>query len=381
MKWIMYGRFLVLIGISALASCGGSNDASQQKPPPPTAVNVYTVQTGSARYNDQYPGTVTALNQVDIRAQVSGYISGIFFTDGQWVNKGDKLYSIDPQQYKSTYEQAVANLNVAEANLARAQQDADRYQELSNQDAVAKQVLDHALADLESNKKQVDAAKANVRAVETNLRYTTIFAPFAGTIGMSQVKLGAAVSPGQTVLNTISSDDPIAVDIAVDQKNIPSFLKMTEKTELKDSVFTLLLSDQTVYPYQGKIFLIDRAVDPQTGTIKTRLLFSNTKKDLRVGMTCNVLVRNNTSNQSILIPYLAVVEQMGEYFVFTIKDNKVTQQKVALGPRLSGKVVVRDGLQVGQQIVTDGVQKIRDGAVVQVGIPPPPATHDSTKTK
>jgi len=380
MKWIMYGRFLVSIGVGALSSCGGT-ETPQQKPPP-TAVNVYTVQQGSARYNDQYPGTVTALNQVDIRAQVSGYITGIFFTDGQWVNKGDKLYSIDPQQYKGAYEQSVANLSVAEANLAKSQQDADRYQELSNQDAIAKQILDHALADLEASKKQVDAAKANVKAVETNLRYTNIFAPFSGTIGISQVKLGAAVSPGQTILNTISSDDPIAVDFAVNQKNIPWFLKMAaEKAELKDSIFTILLSDQSVYPNSGKIFLIDRAVDPQTGTIKTRLLFPNTKKNLRVGMTCNVLVRNNTNQQSILIPYLAVVEQMGEYFVFIVNDNKVTQQKVSLGPKIRDKVVVRDGLQVGQQIVTDGVQKIRDGAMVQVGVPQPTVTHDSTKTK
>jgi RND family efflux transporter MFP subunit len=368
MKWKMYGRFLIAMG--ALTSCGGADTSSQQKPPPPAAVNVYTVQQGSSRYNDQYPGTVTAINQVDIRAQISGYINGIFFTDGQWVNKGDKLYSIDPQQYRGAYEQSVASLNVAEANLARSQQDADRYQELSNQDAIAKQVLDHAIADLEASKRQVEAAKANVKIVETNLRYATIYAPFSGTIGISQVKLGAAVSPGQTVLNTISSDDPIAVDFAVDQKNIPWFLKLAaDKTELKDSVFTLLLSDLTIYPGTGKIFLIDRAVDPQSGTIKTRLLFNNAKKNLRVGMTCNVLVRNNTNQQSILIPYRAVVEQMGEYFVFTVTGNKVAQQKIVLGAKISDKVIVKEGLKVGQQIVTDGVQKIRDGAMVQVGIP------------
>ena len=173
-------------------SCACGAGSSTPPVPPPTQVNVVTVKEGSALFYDFYPGTLTALNQVDVRAQVSGYISGIYFTDGQFVKKGQKLYSIDPQQYQGAYEQAVANLHVAQANLAKAQQDADRYLELSKQDAIAKQVLDHALADLESAKRQVEAAKANTSSIETNLRYTTIYAPFSGTIGREKSSPGGS---------------------------------------------------------------------------------------------------------------------------------------------------------------------------------------------
>src|ERR1700730_6840206 len=128
MKYTKYWIGLSLSGIVLFVSCGEKNDPSQQKAPPPVAVNIYTVQEGSAIYYDQYPATVTALNQVDVRPQVTGYITGIFFTEGQHVNKGDKLYTIDQQQYRGAYEQAVANLNVSKANLAKAQQDADRYE-------------------------------------------------------------------------------------------------------------------------------------------------------------------------------------------------------------------------------------------------------------
>ncbi len=379
MKYVKYKIGLCLIGMVSLLSCGDKNDpAQQQKAPPPVPVNTYTVQEGSAVYYDSYPATVTALNQVDVRAQVAGYITGIFFKEGQDVKKGDKLYSIDQQQYRGSYEAAVANLNVAKANLAKAQQDADRYQELSKQDAIAKQTLDHALADLEANKKQVEAAQANVSSVETNLRYATIYAPFSGTIGISQVKIGAAVSPGQTLLNTISSDDPITVDVAVDEKQIPRLIQLQQdKSAQKDSVFSIVLSDGSKFPYPGRVYAIDRAVDPQTGTIITRLEFPNPKKILKAGMTCNVRIKNNTAAQSVLIPYKAVTEQMAEFFVFVVGDsNKVSQHKITLGPRINDRVVVREGLQAGQQIVIDGMQKLREGSVVQIA----PPKQDSTKT-
>ena len=368
---------------SLLNSCG-SNAGSANPAALPVLVNVFKVVPGPALYYDLYPGTVTALNQVDVRPQVSGYINGIFFTEGQFVQKGQKLYSIDPQQYQGAYEQAVANLHVAQANLAKAQQDADRYQELSKQDAIAKQTVDHAMADLESAKRQVDAAKANVSAIGTNLRYTTISAPFSGTIGISQVKIGTSVSPGQTILNTISSDEPMAVDFAPDEKQLPRILSLQQhsQADLKDSVFTISLADLSIYPYPGHIYVVDRAVDPMTGTIKVRLEFPNPKKLLRAGMSCNVRIKNDAGDKSILIPYKAVIEQMAEYFCFVVNGNKVKQVKVQLGARIGDKVLVRSGLEPDQEIVTDGIQKIRDGAAVQVGPPASsPAQHDSSKTK
>jgi len=368
----MYRTGFILTAIVFLAACGKK---PQQAPPPPVAVNLDTVTTGNALYYDVYPATIAALNQVDIRPQVAGYITGIYFKDGDRVFKGEKLYTIDQQQYEANYQQALANVAVQKTNLVKAQKDADRYHYLDQQDAVAKQQVDYADAALDAAKKQVDAAEANVRSVETNLKYSTIYSPFDGTIGISQVKIGTAVSPGSQVLNSVSQDDPLAVDLLVDQKQIPRFTKLLATGgDLKDSIFMLVMPDNSVYPVPGHITLIDRAVDPQTGTIKTRLVFSNPKDELKPGITGNVRVKNSAGNV-ILIPYKAVTEQMGEYIVYVvIPGNKVTQRKITLGTRVSDKVVVTNGLQAGEKIVVDGVQKLRDSTVIRVGGGMPPAT-------
>ncbi|HZG24591.1 MAG TPA: efflux RND transporter periplasmic adaptor subunit, partial [Chitinophagaceae bacterium] len=314
-----------------------------------------------------YPGTVTALNEVEIRPQVSGYITGIFFTDGQRVTKGQKLYTIDEQQYRATYNQSVANLNVAKANQARAQQDADRYNELARKDAIARQTLDHALADLEASKMQVAAAQANVNNVQATLGYSVITSPLSGTIGISQVKMGAAVAPGQSILNTVSSDNPIAVDFAVDEKQISRFSLLKQKGgKTSDSTFRILLPDQSIYPVAGTLAFLDRAVDPQTGTIRARVVFKNTNGLLKPGLSCTIRVENNGNEKKILIPYKAVVEQMGEYFVYVVKDSIVTQSKVQLGTRINENIIVNEGLQTGMYIASEGVQKLRDGARVKV---------------
>jgi RND family efflux transporter MFP subunit len=356
--------------LTVLASCAPKQ---APPPPPPVAVNVQVVREGSAVYFDIYPATVTPLNQVDIKPQVSGNITGIFFKDGQFVKKGMRLYEIDQQQYKAAYEQAVANVHVAEANESKAQQDADRYTELSQQDAIAKQTLDHAVADLESNKKQVEAAKANVASVETNLKYSVISAPFDGTIGISAVKIGTSVYQ-QTLLNTISSDDPMAVDIPIEQAEIPKFTSYLQKgTNDKDSIFTLVLPDGTLYPNPGRLVLLDRAVDPQTGTIKARLVFPNKSKLLKPGITTNIRVKHNAAESSLLIPYKAVVEQLGEYFVYTAINNRAKQHKVSLGAKINANVVVKSGLNIGDSVITEGVQKLRDSVAIQVGAPKAPA--------
>ena len=161
-----------------LAACGGKQQ-QQQGPPPAVSVTVEEVKTTDAAYYDEYPGTVVALNQTELRAQVTGYITGIYFKDGAKVSKGQRLYSIDQQLYNANYQQADANLQVQETNLLKAQKDADRYHELDKKDAIAKQQVDYADAALEAAKKQVDAAKANVNAVRANVNFATIVAPFS----------------------------------------------------------------------------------------------------------------------------------------------------------------------------------------------------------
>jgi len=359
----------VVLSLS-LVSCGDSKPAGPQAPPPAT-VDVYTVAPGNATYFDSYPGTATPLNQVDIKPQVAGNIIGIYFKDGQEVKRGQKLYEIDQQQYKAAVEAAVANLNVAKANLARSQQDADRYEDLAKQDAIAKQTLDHQRADLESSKRQVEAAQANVASVETNLKYSVIYAPFNGTIGISQVKVGTSVYP-QTLLNSVSTDDPMAVDIAIDQAEIPKFTKYFS-AKSKDSLFTAVLPDGSIYDHPGSLYLLDRSVDPTTGTLKARVTFPNPKNELKAGLTTNIRVKHDAGDSSLLIPYKAIVETLGENFVFVVENGHALQRKVLLGTKINDKIVVRSGLKAGDQVVINGVQKLRDSSAVAVGAPKAPA--------
>lgn len=353
-----------LLTAMAIASCGNKN--AQPPAPPPAAVQVETVNEGAASYYENYPGTVTALNEVELRPQVSGYITGIHFEDGQHVNKGQLLYTIDQQAYQAGVSEAQANLAVMKANLNKAQKDADRYLALDKKDAIAKQVLDHSLADLESAKMQVRAAEAGVRSVQTNLRYSNIYAPFSGTVGISLVKMGASVSPGTTLLNTISTDDPVAVDFFLDQKDLGKFNDLQKKgTVNKDSTFTILLADGTEYPFSGKVASIDRAVDAQTGTIRVRLAFQNGEKNLRPGMSATVKVYHTATDHSIIIPYKAVTEQMGEYFVYKVTDSSTaTQMKVKLGTVINNNVVIKEGLNTGDKIVVEGLQKVKEGAKI-----------------
>ena len=369
------GRTLSSIAIFLIlfaTACKSKNTAPP--PPPPPQVAVQEVAITDAVYYDEYPATVTALNQVELRPQVSGFITGVHFADGSRVRKGQLLYSVDQQLYAANYQQAVANLQVVEANLNKAKKDANRYHELDKADAVAKQLVDNADASVEVAQKQASAARANIQAVQTSVRYTKVYAPFDGVIGISSVKTGAAVTAGQTVLNTVSTDNDLAVDFNIEQKNIFRFSTLlSEKSKPADSTF-LLAFNGDVYPYPGKIVLIDRAVNPQTGTIKARLSFPNKGNILKAGMTGTVRIRNSASEQSIVIPYKAVVEQLGEYFVYMPGDSStVSQRKVVLGKQMGTNIIVKEGLAEGDKIVTEGVQNLREGVKVKIGAPTPAA--------
>jgi len=334
---------------------------------PPTPVSVTDVKTGNAVYYDEYQGTVKALNIVELRAQVSGFITGIFFKEGDIVPKGKALYEIDRRKYIAAYNQAEANLSSANANLVKAQKDIDRYNMLLQNDAVARQTVDQAQAAYAQAKGNVDVAKAAVLSARTDLSYATITAPFTGRIGISQVRLGAEVSPGTTLLNTISSERPIGVDIVVNEQDIARFYSYQKHST--DSTFKLQLSDGTTYKEPGKILAIDRGVNDQTGTITVRVEFPNNNDELKDGMSCVLRVLNDQSGNRIIIPYKAVTEQMGEFFVFVSQDTIAKQHKVKLGPRVGTDVVVLSGLNVGDKIITDGFQRLRDGGKIVLGNP------------
>lgn len=364
---------LPVVAALVTTACGNKDKAQQQGPPPAVNVTAEEVKSTDAVYHDEYPGTVVALNQSEIRPQVTGYITGIFFKDGQKVVKGQKLYSIDAQLYSANYQQALANIAVQETAVERAKKDADRYHELDKQDAIAKQQVDYADASLAAAEKQLAASKAAANAVKANVSFATIYAPFTGTIGISQVREGTSVVAGQTILNVVSTDNPIAVDFTVDQKEIYRFSQLQQATKKGDSTFTLAFGDD-IYPVPGTVNLIDRAVDPQTGTIRTRLSFPNEKNMLKAGMTTTVRVLNTSSTAATIIPYTAVTEQLGEFYVYVIGDSsKVSQRKLQLGQPIGRNIIVKDGLKPGEKIVVQGQQNLREGSVVNTAAPQPAA--------
>jgi len=360
--------------------------ACKKKLPPvvnEVPVNLIKVKEQTVLYYDKYPSTTAALSQDNLLPQVSGAITGIFFTEGQLVKKGQKLYEIDKRIYQANYDAAVANEKVTESTLLQSQQDAERYEYLNKYNAVAKQLYDHAMITLATSKAQVKSAEEAVKSAKTNLAYATIYAPFNGTIGFSQVKLGTVVSPG-TVLNTVSTDDPMAVDFIVNEKQLPKFEKLQEvKNQERDSLFTFLLPDNSLYPATGKITVIDRAVDSQTGSIRVRLVFDNPKHYLRVGMSGVVRVHNQDTKPQLVLPNKAVVEQMGEYFVFVAADTLVNnpkmgadsakkqmkallahQKKVVTGQTIGPNVVIKSGINAGDRVIVDGLQSLHDGSKI-----------------
>jgi membrane fusion protein (multidrug efflux system) len=361
-------KLLLLISlILSLAGCGGKQQAGAAggpNTPPPVQITVFDAKSVQANYFDEYPAVLRSINEVELRPQVNGYITGIHFTEGTKISKGQKLYSIDQQSSEAAYQQAVANLQVQEANLTRAQKDVERYRELAKNDAIAKQQVDYAEATYTAAVKQVEAAKATVQNVQTNVRYSTIIAPFEGRIGISNVRLGTAVSAGQTVLNTISADDPIAADITIDQDEILRFSKL-QKGSTKDSTFHLVIGDET-YAGIGQISVIDRAVDPQTGSIRARLTFPNHDLVLRPGMSARVKVKSPSNELAIVIPYKAVTEMLGEFFVYVIDGEKATQRKVTLGKQVGNNIIILEGLSAGDRIAVEGVQNLREGSTVAV---------------
>jgi len=373
----MKRAYLILI-ISSLFFTACSK--KQPPPTPPVPVNILTVKKQTVFYYDNYPATIVALSQVDLRPQVQGNVTGISFTEGDHVHKGQALYEIDHRLYQESYDQAKANLEVAQGNLKQAQQDADRYAYLNSYDAVAKQVLDHATTTLQNAKGLVTEAEQTLKMAATNLSYSVISAPFDGTIGFSQVKLGNMVSVGQTVFNTISTDDPMGVDFLISEKQLAYFEKLKKSNQPAiDSLFTIILPNDSVYSYMGKISVLDRAVDPQTGTFRVRVVFSNPDNTLRPGTSCILRVHNQDATPEMVVPSKSVVEVMGEYFVYLVKDTLARnqddstkthpaivalQKKVQIGQTIAPNVIIKNGIHEGDRIVVDGVQSLHTGSFI-----------------
>ncbi|HEY1008980.1 MAG TPA: efflux RND transporter periplasmic adaptor subunit [Daejeonella sp.] len=359
---------LFILSLAGIISCGNPQKPSNQAAMAAMSVPVTTATASSELVTgeDTYPGTVVPLNEVELRAEVGGYITKIFIQDGQKVQKGQKLYEIDRSKYDAAYRHAVAGVEIAKANRDKVKKDAERYQKLADQDAIARQRVDYALTDLANAESQIAGSQAILANAAADLRRSVITAPLSGKLGISQVKLGALVSPGSTLLNTVSTTSPVAVDISIPQHEIPRFLELQRKPgSATDSVFSIQLNDNSTVNAAGKIVAVDRAVDPQTGSIKVRISFPNDSGTLIAGMNCKVKVLNKSTEKQVLIPFKAVSEQLGEFTVFVVGDSsKVDQRRVITGTKVADMIVITEGLKDGEVYVTEGVQNLRQGSVI-----------------
>src|SRR5690606_3580101 len=345
-------------------ACGNKEGAKQQGPGQMQAqampVTMAVVQHEIVSGQHSYPANVVPLQETEIRAEVSGYITNISVADGAHVSKGQKLYDIDRVRYAAAVDQAKANLEIARANLARVEKDLQRYQTLADKDAIAKQTLDYAFTDVNNQKAQVQAAEAALTTARVNLQRSSIVAPFSGTVGISQVRNGALVSAGSTLLNTISSTNPIAVEFQINEKDITEFNALQRGTS-PGAIYTTLPNGDR-FENNGQISTIDRAVDSQTGTIKVRASFVNANNILRAGMNVALNIQSTSKQEELIIPYKAVFEQLGTFNVYTVNDSsKVELKQVSLGSKIDDRIVVTSGLEAGQKIVIDGATALRPG--------------------
>jgi len=202
------------------------------------------------------------------------------------------------------------------------------------------------------------------------LSFASIYSPMNGIIGISQVKLGAVVSASQTILNTVSKTDSIALDFPLNQKLIPEFVELQRsKSVVNDSIFKVVLPNDSIYKYPGEILFFDRAVDPTTGALRVRLRFYNPDNLLKAGMNCNVRIKHGSDGKVLVIPFKAVTEQLGEYYVYLAVRDTAIQKNIVPGPQIGNELVVKSGIKEGDSIVVDGIQKLKQGAPITKSMP------------
>jgi len=340
-----------------ICSCAEEEEEEQ-----PLRVTTVEVTMEEVRFTQQYPATVVALEEIDLRADVVGYVTGIHVKEGQKVKRGQLMYTIDQTRYEARREQAASTLAIAEANFDRIQRDVQRYEKLMAEDAIAVQIYDDAVTNLRTAEQEVRAARSNLENAIIDLQYASIHAPMDGTVGFSQVRQGSLVSPGETLLNTISKDDPIGVDFYPEERYLRKFVQLEQSPSAeRDSVFLLRLPDGEMYRYAGLIEILDRAVDRNTGTIQIRLRFANPDNLLRPGLSANLIVKDENPQEVLTVPQAAVIEQMGEFSVYLVENNTARQVKITTGRNIQDRTVVLDGLKEGQEIIVKGVQRVNDG--------------------
>lgn len=346
----------------------------QQAVKPPQAVEVNAVQViqRDTPVTYTFVGQVVAKDEVPIRANVSGHIVDKMVTGGTNVQEGQPLFRIDRRQYDAALLNAKAQLAQAQATLAQASRDRYRYEQLAAQGAVARQVLDNAIAQEQQNMALVEAYRAKLAQAEDDLQDTLVVAPLSGRIDIKDLSVGSFVQAGQTVLATISSVDPVFVQFSISENEYLKFAKLGRGVSPADwfGDLTLILSDGSQYPGKGRITQVDRGLAQNTGTLTLKALFDNPQGLLVPDMFVRVIAQAETRKGALLIPQRAVQHILDKTFVTVVGEGeKAESRPVKLGPQVGDLwVIVEEGLTANDVIVVDGAQKVQPGTPLQVNM-------------
>jgi RND family efflux transporter MFP subunit len=367
---------VMLVLMALVAIFGGVGYAEEKKTeaqadaaqtPPPEVAVADVIQKDVPVFQD-YVASMDGLVNATILAQVQGYLIRQNYTEGGFVKKGTLLFEIDPRPFQASLDVAKAVLARHEAVLRTAQATLNRILPLAEARAVSQKDKDEAIGSVQAAEAQVLGSRAEVRKAELDLSFTKIKSPIDGIAGAAKAQLGDLVgTPQAQVLTTVSTVDPIKVYVPISERQ---YLQTVESARTRTAAtgevqFELVLTDGTLWPHKGALGFADRQVDPQTGTIRVAILFPNPENILRPGQYAKVRALMKTEQGALMVPQRAVSELQGIYRVAVVAaDNTVAIRSVKVGERFGELWIISEGLQPGERVVVEGVQKVREGVTV-----------------
>jgi RND family efflux transporter MFP subunit len=361
---------LASIALAALVVAGCARNEAAEAPPAPPQVSVAKVIERPITEFDEFTGRFTAVDRVELRPRVSGYISSVNFTEGHEVKKGDVLFVIDPRPYDAEFKRAAAELARARTQLSLAQSEFERAKTLLDARAISKEEFDARVSGAAQATANVQAADAALDAAQLNVTFTRVRAPISGLVSRAEVTAGNLVTTDQTLLTTLVSIDPIYVEFEGDEQVYLKYNALARaglRPSSRDSQNPVWvgLADEQETPHKGVMVFVDNELNPATGTIRARGRFDNHDRRFTPGMFARVKLVGSAEYNALLINDSAVsTDQSNKYVLEVNADNKVLYRAVKLGPVVDGLRVVREGLAPGDAIVVSGLQRVRPGMPV-----------------